>query len=138
MPGMMETLKARLRKEEGLRLKPYLCSEGKLTIGYGRNIQTAGISIEEAETMLENDVSKVLKQLDNRVPWWRNLSENRMIVLADMTFNLGIEGICKFKKMLSHAQEGRFDSAAAEMRNSLWAKQVGRRSEELAEMMRKG
>ena len=41
-----------IKKHEGLRLFPYKCSVGKLTIGYGRNIEDTGISKEEAETLL--------------------------------------------------------------------------------------
>ena len=40
---------------EGLRLKPYRCSAGKLTIGYGRNLEDVGIDEKEASMMFERD-----------------------------------------------------------------------------------
>ena len=49
---LMESLKS----QEGLRCKPYKCTSGKLTIGYGRNLEDVGISQKEAEYLFENDV----------------------------------------------------------------------------------
>ena len=43
-----------IKKHEGLSLKPYKCTAGKLTIGYGRNIEDKGISQEEAERFLDD------------------------------------------------------------------------------------
>lgn len=57
-----------LRSHEGLRLKPYRCTSNKLTIGYGRNIEDNGITIDEAEYLLNNDVDKCIKQLNLNLP----------------------------------------------------------------------
>ena len=45
-----------LALHEGLRLKPYKCTSGALTIGYGRNLDARGITEAEAEMMLSHDI----------------------------------------------------------------------------------
>lgn len=136
--SVLEKVKERLRKEEGLRLKPYRCSAGKLTIGYGRNIEDNGISIGEAEFMLDNDVKSVIQQLSVKIPWINTLTENRQVVLVDMAFNLGIGGLLLFKNTLAIIQKGEYEAAAKAMLQSKWATQVGNRAKALSELMRLG
>ena len=59
MAYRMESMIGMLKRHEGLRLKPYQDTIGKLTIGYGRNLDDRGISKEEAEYLLRNDISRV-------------------------------------------------------------------------------
>jgi lysozyme len=125
-----------IKKHEGLRLSPYKCTSGKLTIGYGRNIEDNGISKQEAEIMLFNDISSCEGELDLKIPIWRDLSEPRRAVLVNMVFNLGYPRFSKFKKMLKAIKEKDFNRAAAEMLDSRWARQVGNRAIELAEIMK--
>jgi lysozyme len=134
---MKEILRELLIKHEGLRLKPYVDTVGKLTIGVGRNLDDVGISKDEALFMLDNDIEKCeaeLKQFD----WFNNLDEVRQIVLLDMAFNLGIPRLLKFKKTIQYIQDCDFENAAKEMLDSTWAKQVKGRALELSEMMRTG
>lgn len=126
-----------LKVHEGLRLMPYHCSRGKLTIGYGRNLADRGISQREAEMMLDNDVEYFYEQLC-RFPAFVKLDENRQAVLVDMAFNLGIEGIKQFKMMWAALSLGNHQGAAIQMLQSKWAGQVGDRAKRLAEIMRTG
>lgn len=125
-----------LTLHEGLRLKPYRCTAGKLTIGIGRNLEDRGITTEEAMYLLQNDINSIWLQLANRLPYFLNLSEVRQRVLIDMAFNLGIEGLLAFRKTLAHVAAGRYAEAATEMLDSRWADQVGERSRRLSRMMR--
>jgi lysozyme len=59
-------------------------------------------------------------------------------VLLDMSFNLGIVGLLRFKNTLATIRRGDYSKAAAMMLDSLWARQVGKRAVRLAEMMRTG
>lgn len=127
-----------IARHEGLRLKPYRCTAGKLTIGYGRNLEDNGISQEEAFYMLLHDIKEVEKDLDPFIPKDVTINEARYSVLVNMTFNLGINRILRFKKMWQALNKGDFDKAAEEMLDSLWARQVGNRSIELSEIMRTG
>jgi len=132
------TLSAALVRDEGLRLKPYRCTAGKLTIGVGRNLDDCGISAPEAMALLANDIATVERELDAGAPWWRQLSEPRQHVLANMAFNLGTPGLLKFKNTLALMQAGKFDDAAHAMLASKWAGQVGARATRLARQMQTG
>lgn len=131
-------LREQLVIHEGMRLKPYKDSVGKLTIGVGRNLDDVGITEVEALELLENDIHRVMDDLDRNVPWWRTLSEDRQLVFADMVFNLGINRFMGFKNMLRAAKEANYEEAARQMLDSRWATQVGARATKLATAMRSG
>ena len=137
---MSDRLKKLTKEFEGCRLKPYKCPAGKLTIGYGRNLDDVGISQAEADMMFERDfakaeadVSDICKEFGINVD---DLIEQRFYVLTDMCFNLGKGGLKKFKKLFSALKKGLYDDAANAMLDSLWAKQVGNRATKLAVLMR--
>jgi len=133
-----DKLAKQLILHEGMRLNPYRDTVGKLTIGVGRNLDDEGISKEEALFLLENDITRVIAELDKALPWWEELDEVRQRVLADMCFNLGIGGLLKFQKTLELVEVHRYKEAAEEMLSSLWARQVGNRAVHLAKMMETG
>ena len=127
-----------LIRHEGLRLKPYRDTVGKLTIGVGRNLDDVGITEEEALQMLHNDITRVRTRLVNTFWWFQKLSRVRRDVVTNMVFNLGLGRFKRFKKMIAALEIFDCDQAAKEMLNSKWAKQVGRRATELAKIMRSG
>lgn len=131
-------LMQQLITDEALKLKPYKCTANKLTIGVGRNLDDRGITKEEAMYLLNNDIDLVCDQLDKYIPWWRDLSDVRQQVLANMAFNLGIKGLLGFKNTLAKIKAGDYAGAADNMLASLWARQVGNRAKRLAELMKKG
>jgi len=136
---LLERIKEQLVKHEGLRLKPYRCTAGKLTIGVGRNLDDCGISKTEAYVLLENDIQHCEKQLLDEIPEiYSPLDEVRKSVLLNMCFNLGIGGLLGFNNTLAYIASGDWERAANGMLASKWAKQVGRRAIELSELMRKG
>jgi lysozyme len=134
----VEKLLKELTRDEGIRLKPYRCTAGKLTIGIGRNLDDKGITQAEAELLARNDIASVIAELDRRIPWWKTLDDVRQRVLVNMGFNLGVDGLMAFKNTLAAVQAGRYLDAAQGMMASKWAKQVGHRAERLALMMRDG
>ncbi len=136
---LMDRIKEQLVRHEGLRLKPYRCTAGKLTIGIGRNLDDSGISQSEAYIMLINDIMNCEKQLQAKIPdIYNGLDEVRKSVLLNMCFNLGINGLLGFKNTLEFIKAGDWERAANNMLVSRRAKQVGRRAIELSELMRKG
>ena len=136
---LLERIKEQLVRHEGLRLKPYHCTAGKLTIGYGRNLDDCGISQTEAYVLLKNDIQNCEKQLLDEIPEiYNGLDEVRKSVLLNMCFNMGIKGLLSFKNTLAFIKAGDWERAANGMLASKWAKQVGKRAIELSEMMRKG
>lgn len=133
---MIEQLRDLLTKHEGLRLKPYKDTVGKLTIGIGRNLDDLGISKEEALFLLENDIARVIAQCRQSFPWFDSLSPRRQAAIASMVFNLGLRGFMGFKKMITAIEQGDFDMAAIEMLDSKWSEQVGQRATELAHIIK--
>jgi lysozyme len=133
---MIDELTNQLKKDEGLRLKPYKDIVGKTSIGYGRNLDDVGISEGEADTLLWNDINIATKSLEVHLPWVTQLSEARRGVLVNMTFNMGLAGLEDFPRMLTCLKNGDFEGAAREMENSKWAKQVGARAQRLILQMR--
>lgn len=123
---------------EGLRLKPYICPAGKLTIGYGHNLEDNGITLEVAEILLKTDLACARMEVTSKVPFIGKLSEARQFVLVDMCFNMGITRMMTFKKMLAALGRGDYEKAVVEMLDSKWAKQVGKRAEKLAKIMKTG
>jgi lysozyme len=131
-------LERELTLDEGKRNKVYKCTAGKNTIGIGRNLDDVGLSDDEISYLLRNDINRVCADLDRELPWWRQLSEARQRVVANMCFNLGIRGLLGFKNTLAAMREGRYKDAAAGMRSSKWASQVNDRAERLAKIMEVG
>ena len=131
------TIEEQLIRDEGIRLKPYKDSVGKLTIGVGRNLDDVGISQDEATLMLSNDIAAATRRIQMTLPWAASLDMVRFNVLVNMSFNLGY-GLFQFKQTLAAIEVGNWSAAAVGMLSSKWAMQVGARATRLAEQMRTG
>jgi len=131
-------LMEQLKKHEGYSATPYRCPSGKLTIGWGRNLDDVGISEDEAFQMLMNDIERAHdacveifgeRFFDERLPEpWQH-------VLLNMAFNLGEAGLRSFRNMIAAILAEDFPRAILEMIDSRWYGQVGARAEELVEMV---
>ncbi|MCY4044388.1 MAG: glycoside hydrolase family protein [Cellvibrionales bacterium] len=135
---MFKELLAQLRVHEGRRLQVYHCTGGKLTIGYGRNIEDNGISEKEADLLLYNDVINCVQEANRSFDFYSRLNDPRKAVIINMLFNLGLSRLRGFKKFLAAVAAGDYKTAAAEMLDSRWAKQVKGRAIQLANQMEKG
>lgn len=138
---MIDDLIEQLKRHEGLVLNAYTDHLGFWTIGYGRLIDKrrgGGISEEEAEMLLRNDVARVTKEVERRLPWVRGLSDTRYQALCNMAFQMGVSGLLGFRNMLAAMEQGQFDRAAQEALDSRWAKQTPTRAAEVAKMIRSG
>ncbi len=136
---MNKALKDLLIKHEGLKLKPYKDTVGKLTIGVGRNLDDNGISEEEAIQMLENDIhSWVIPALLKILPEFNQYTVKRQNALISMMFNLGESRFKGFKQMISGLQTYNWQLASEQALASKWAKQVGSRAVEIAHAILKG
>lgn len=137
-----ESLKALIRRHEGLRLLAYRCPADRWTIGYGHTgtdvFEGLRVTTEEAEDYLDKDTALAVGQCREIFPWFNGLCDMRQNVVASMVFNIGAKGFLRFKKMIKAVGENKFVDAANEMLLSRWAAQVGSRATELADMMRTG
>jgi lysozyme len=149
MTDLTEILVPMLRREEGVRLfayddatgkpiKPGCTVAGHVTIGIGRALDVNGISQAEANYLLENDLARVISQLDVGIGWWRDLTVTRQAVLVAMGFQMGITGLFGFKNTLLMVRTGDYEGAARGMLSSRWAGQTPERAHRMSEMMRKG
>ena len=123
-----------LIRDEGLRLKPYRDTVGKITIGIGRNLDDVGISEEEARVMLSADIIKAESALRRNLSWFLEAPEPVQRGLTNMCFNIGFTGLSQFGRMLSALAKKDYDLAASEALKSKWATQVGARAVRIAEL----
>lgn len=134
----LERAKHYTKRFEGLRLKPYTCPAGKLTIGYGHNIEDNGITEDIAVRLLDSDLSNAERDVRAKFSSYYKLNEARQFVLVDMCFNIGINRLMTFKKMFAALAKGEYHTAAREMQDSKWYRQVGNRGKILCEIMKSG
>jgi lysozyme len=135
------TIEELLLKEEDFVKHAYQDHLGYWTIGIGRLIDKqkgGGISFEEAQYLLRNDIDSKEEELDLRLPWWRELNEARQTVVLAMAFQMGVSGLLKFKGTLRDMRSQNWESAGRGMRSSLWYKQTTARAERMAKVMETG
>lgn len=123
-----------LKRHEGFRARVYQCTAGKNTIGYGRNLDDKGITLAEAEAMLDNDIRECVQDLAT-FSWWNDLTDLRQAALIDLRFNLGPARFRGFKMMIKALEMGDYTEAAHQVLDSNYAKQVGKRAQEVAEAL---
>lgn len=143
-----DKLMEELIKDEGYKYEIYLDHLGYPTFGVGHLVletdeehgQPVGtpVSEERIKECLSHDIDVVCSELDMKDPWWRNLSDNKQRVMANMCFNLGHPRLSKFKKFLGAMQISDWETAAVEMMDSKWAGQVGDRAVRLRDRVLQG
>lgn len=140
-----DLFRVEIERDEGVRLKPYRDSEGFLTIGVGWNLDANGLPAEVVALLREIATDRAMSDLDSIEPRWRELSEIRQRVLVNMAYNLGHKRFSLFKRFWAAVREylsGENPYAALtarnELKDSLWARQVGARAERLIEMWERG
>jgi lysozyme len=116
----------RIIAHEGTKKFAYQDSEGYWSIAIGRCIDSrigAGLSIDEQMFLLNNDIKRCRQELCTK-SFYSIQDIVRKDALVELCFNLGIDKLLKFTKMLSAMQDKNYSQAAIELNNSLWAKQV--------------
>ena len=122
----------------GFLLRPGSSTKGHPTIGIGRALDVRGISPDEAQMLLANDIASFTLGLQQQYTWFNNLDDVRQRVLVNMAFNLGLGGIKTFPEMLRSIGARDYAGAAREMRKSAWYREVGDRGVRLAHAMDTG
>jgi len=136
----MDKLIEMLKRHEGVRSTVYVCSAGYETIGVGRNISATGLGLSEDEVdyLLENDIERVIKELSTEYPWFNSLDDVRKDAMIDISFNLGATRLRGFKRALAAMEVADYKLAAKEFLDSKWSQEVKGRSHELASMIETG
>jgi lysozyme len=136
----MNRLRDMIKRHEGVETHCYKDHLGLETIGVGRCIAegSLGLSDDEIDYLLDNDIVRCIKELTRSLPWFSSLDEVRKEALIDLCFNLGLTRLLGFKKALAAIEASDWDTAKVELLDSRWATQVGNRAQEIAEMIRTG
>lgn len=125
---------SQLKRHEGLHLAAYRCPAGKLTIGYGHNLDAnpvpglgpeSTINIEQADRLLVTDIVTAADALLKRFPWAISLDPVRLAVLVNMAVNMGVGTLASFHRTLAHIAAAEWPQASISMLASRWAGQVG-------------
>jgi lysozyme len=141
-----------LKRHEGVRLKPYRCTAGKLTVGAGHNVDAKGlppdiqayldeygvITEEMVEILLDQDIEDAITDCKRLYPAFESFTEPRQDALLDFLFNVGYGTAKTFKTTNGYINAGEWEKASESLLASLYAKQVKGRAKEIAEMLREG
>ena len=141
-----DLLVAELRRDEGVKYEPYLDTRGINTIGVGHNLVvhplptgwSTPLSDDQVNILLNDDIDTLCSAIKNSLPWFWSIDDTRQRVLANMGFNLGIDGLLEFKDTLHCVQTGDYKGAASAMSASKWATEVGNRATRLITAMSTG
>jgi lysozyme len=146
-----------IRKHEGVKDTVYPDTKGIPTIGIGFNLHredaksritslgldyksvldgSVSLTDRQIEKLFEYDFIIAVGAAGNFLPTFQQQPREIKIVLVDMAYNLGGEGLGRFLRFRQALLEQDYKKAANEMVNSKWYYQVGDRSKELVSMVR--
>ncbi|MFC0709695.1 glycoside hydrolase family protein [Azorhizophilus paspali] len=159
----MSSLLQMLAYEEGFRSEAYLDSLGYPTIGYGFLLAKTKCTPAELAKYydfvlpkntalvwldgLSDQLARKLRKDERFAPAWNSCNgllprpftvSPRQAVLVSMAYQLGVEGLAKFKTTLKYAAHGQFSKASQSMLKSLWAEQDPGRARRHATQMESG
>lgn len=137
-PDELTMVRNLLASDEDFRQFPYTDTTGNLTIGFGRNLNSVGISRPEAQELLTNDINYFAAAIADSHSFFDGLCPARKLVVIDICFNVGLNGFSKFVLLLAALGEGNYEQAAIEILQSKAAAQLPKRYQRLAQMMRTG
>jgi len=136
-----------IKLEEGWVAKPYHCSRGYVTIGYGRKLSNTkyaplpAIVANEKEELefVRKRINQNITELTKAKPLaWSKCSPQRQAMLISLCYQLGLTGVLNFKKMWAAIESENFEEASKQMLDSLWAKQTRNRALRHAKTMKEG
>ena len=144
----IELCKAEIKRHEGEVLEIYNDSLGYKTLGVGHLCQPQDEEYDwEIGTPVSQEVVDKYYMIDfdrhhaeaihvfGSSEDFNKLPEDIQRVLVNMCFNLGGTRLSKFRNMLKACREHNWTEMAAQMEDSRWFKQVGRRSIELQQLV---
>jgi len=136
-----EKLLEMLKRHEGVEHHIYRCSAGFWTLGAGRNVDPQGglgLSDDEVDYLLQNDIERVIKELSAEYRWFNSLDDVRKDAMIDISFNLGATRFRGFKRALAAMEVADYTTAAKEFLDSKWSRDVKGRATELCYMIETG
>ncbi len=83
---------------------------------------------QAAKALLDDEVKKIRKSL-LKFPWYIALDSDRQTIIKSMAYQMGVEGLLKFKNMIAALEAEDYSRASREALDSRWAKQTPARAE---------
>ena len=123
-----------IMENEGFRDRPYTCTAGRLTIGYGHNLDIP-ITEKTARAILRDDIGRAVRDLCGIFNNGLAFPAPQRMALIDMMLNLGLTRFLGFRRMIAAIDKGDWDMAAAEAKDSLWYTQVGVRGDKVVKLL---
>lgn len=148
MQEMPNKLVEWLKFEEGFMPRPYRDTVGVRTVGYGRNLvahpspgrnwTARPCTKEEAEGWLREEAGEMYVALCKAKPIVRTLDDVRAAALMNMAYQLGVSGLLQFRLMWTAVEAGDFAGAAANAKDSRWARQTPKRAKRVCKALATG
>ena len=142
----VEQLREQLKIDEGCVYEIYNDHLGYPTFGIGHLVRESDpengsplgteVSEDRVNEAFDADVEIVLSDCNTLYPDFDDLPEEAQQIIANMMFNLGRPRLSKFVGMKRGVDAKDWNSAADEMVDSRWYRQVGARAERLVNRMR--
>ena len=152
-----EAVEAALQADEGFRAKPYRDTRGRLTVGYGTNLD-AGLTKDEGAGLLRSRLDRNGRELAKLWKPFRLMRPEIQGALVEMSYQLGAEGVagnprvlasggcdhpraerphgCGFHDMLAALTARDYEAAAREALASRWAEETPARASRVAKAFR--
>lgn len=125
----------RLVAEEGYREHVYTDSQGHATIGYGFNLD-AGMDEPLARMVARYELERNVREFVQLWPAYDRQSYRVRVALADMSYQLGAEGLLAFHDMLAHLEAGKWKEARMAARDSEWFRETPDRARDVISSLR--
>jgi GH24 family phage-related lysozyme (muramidase) len=142
----IDKLREEIAYDEGSVNEIYLDHLGLPTFGIGHLVLDSdpeygyevGTPIKETRcnSAFDSDVQTVLSDCERLYPDFDDLPEEVQLIVANMMFNMGRPRLSKFKGMKRGVDSKDWNSAADEMVDSQWYRQVTKRADRLVARMR--
>lgn len=123
--------------EEGFKSKMYQCTEGKNTIGIGFNLDAIEMPKSVAYFWAQLIVDDLVEDLHEE-DWFGPLDYNRRVVVVDMAYQLGLNGMLKFNRMITALKNQAWKTASNELLDSKYARQTPARANRNAQILLTG
>jgi len=142
----IEQLRNELEIDEGVKYEIYLdhlglptCGIGHLIVEgdeeYGQEVGTP-VSEERVAELFEQDVQVTIDECERLYSDFSELPDEVQLIIANMMFNMGFPRLSQFKGMRRGVDARDWNSAADEMVDSKWYRQVTNRAQRLVDRMR--
>ena len=137
-----------LIRDEGVKLRVYRCTAGHLTIGVGHKLTErevlqglSEISLEQAGNLLHMDIGIAMNGCASIFGRDRfdSFTEARQRALVNMCFQMGTQGLAKFRRMIDAIMRDDWATAQSEALDSKWARSDSpARAQRVAHMLGRG